>query len=76
MPRLDPLDPDQAPSTSRTLLAGIIERNGDAGPMVRTMAYSPALLQGYLRSGSAARSARPPTPRPGVQPASLRPTSR
>jgi len=48
MPRLDPLDPDQVPSTSRTLLAGITERNGDAGPMVQTMAYSPALLQGHL----------------------------
>ena len=47
MPRLTPLDPGQAPSSARTLLAGIIGRHGDAGPMVRTMAHSPALLQGY-----------------------------
>ncbi len=48
MPRLTPLDPEQAPSSARTLLTGIISRHGDAGPMVRTMAHSPALLQGYL----------------------------
>ena len=48
MPRLDPLGPDQAPPAAATLLSGIIERHGEAGPMVRTMAHSPALLQGYL----------------------------
>ena len=48
MSRLPPLDPQQAPSGARTLLTGIIDRHGDAGPMVRTMAHSPALLQGYL----------------------------
>lgn len=48
MPRFDPLDPDQTPAAARPLLAGIIDRHGDAGPMVRTMAHSPALLQGYL----------------------------
>lgn len=55
MSRLDPLDPDHAPSTSRTLLAEIIDRRGDAGPMVRTMAHSPALLQGYLQLSRAMR---------------------
>jgi AhpD family alkylhydroperoxidase len=48
MPRLHPLEPDEAPSSAGPLLAGIIDRHGDAGPMVRTMAHSPALLQGYL----------------------------
>jgi len=48
MPRFEPLDPDRAPAAARPLLAGIIDRHGDAGPMVRTMAHSPALLQGYL----------------------------
>ena len=48
MPRLHPLNPEQATSTAKTVLGGIIERHGNAGPMVRTMAHSPALLQGYL----------------------------
>lgn len=30
------------------LLADVIARNGDAGPMVRTMAGSPSVLAGYL----------------------------
>jgi AhpD family alkylhydroperoxidase len=60
MPRLHPLDPEQATSTAKPLLGGIIERHGDAGPMVRTMAHSPALLQGYLElSRAMKRSALP-----------------
>ena len=62
MPRLVPLDPDQAPSTSRTLLAGIIDRHGDAGPMVRAMAHSPALLQGYLELSRAMKRVALPRP--------------
>ncbi|HXV92301.1 MAG TPA: carboxymuconolactone decarboxylase family protein [Pseudonocardia sp.] len=62
MPRLDPLDPEQAPSTARTLLAGIVERHGDAGPMVRTMAHSPALLQGYLELSRAMKRSALPRP--------------
>lgn len=57
-----PLDPDQAPSTAATLLAGIIDRHGDAGPMVRTMAHSPALLQGYLDLSRALERAALPRP--------------
>lgn len=49
MSRLRTLAPEQAPSAARPLLADIIDRHGDAGPMVRTMAHSPALLQGYLQ---------------------------
>ncbi|MHA6631440.1 carboxymuconolactone decarboxylase family protein [Pseudonocardia sichuanensis] len=62
MPRLTALGPDNAPSTSRTLLAEIIDRHGDAGPMVRTMAHSPALLQGYLELSRAIKRAAIPRP--------------
>ena len=48
MSRLHPLDPEQAPSGARTLLTGIIDRHGDAGPIMSTMAHSSALLQGHL----------------------------
>jgi AhpD family alkylhydroperoxidase len=62
MTRIDPLDPDHAPPTSRTLLTEIIDRHGDAGPMVRTMAHSPALLQGYLQLSRAMRRVGLPRP--------------
>ena len=62
MTRLRPLDPEQAPSTARTLLGDIIERHGDAGPMVRTMAHSPALLQGYLELSPAMKRSAVPRP--------------
>lgn len=48
MPRITALDPTEAPTGSRDLLDDIIGRHGDAGPMIRTMAHSPALLRGYL----------------------------
>jgi AhpD family alkylhydroperoxidase len=62
MPRLVPLDTEHASATARTLLAGIIDRHGDAGPMVRTMAHSPALLQGYLELSRAMKRAAVPRP--------------
>jgi AhpD family alkylhydroperoxidase len=63
MPRLRPLDPEQASGgTARTLLRGIIDRHGDAGPMVRTMAHSPALLQGYLELSRAMKRSAIPRP--------------
>jgi AhpD family alkylhydroperoxidase len=62
MARMQPLDPDHAPSVARTLLADIIDRNGDAGPMVRTMAHSPALLQGYLELSRAVKRTAIPRP--------------
>ncbi len=63
MPRLRPLDPEQASGgTARTLLGGIIDRHGDAGPMVRTMAHSPALLQGYLELSRAMKRSAIPRP--------------
>lgn len=48
MARLTALTPEQARPSARTLLAEIVGRHGDAGLMVRSMAHSPALLQGYL----------------------------
>lgn len=48
MRNLSALDPGNAPAKSRELLDDILSRRGSAGEMVRTMAHSPALLQGYL----------------------------
>jgi AhpD family alkylhydroperoxidase len=62
MPRLRAFDPEHATSTATTLLGGIIERHGDAGPMVRTMAHSPALLQGYLELSRAMKRSAIPRP--------------
>jgi hypothetical protein len=62
MVRLTPPDPDHTPATARTLLAGIVERHGDAGPTVRTMAHFPALLQGYLELSRAMKRAAIPRP--------------
>lgn len=62
MPRLTPVDPEQASSSARSLLTGIIDRHGDAGPMVRTMAHSPALLQGYLELSRAMKRSAIPRP--------------
>ena len=62
MARLHPLDPEQAPSSARALLAEIIDRHGDAGPMVRTMAHSPAVLRGYLELSRAMKRVAVPRP--------------
>ncbi|MEU6040696.1 carboxymuconolactone decarboxylase family protein [Actinomadura sp. NPDC047616] len=48
MSNLPALTPDEAPAKSRDILNDIIGRHGSVGPMVSTMAHSPALLQGYL----------------------------
>ncbi|MEU4250371.1 carboxymuconolactone decarboxylase family protein [Amycolatopsis sp. NPDC026612] len=42
------LDPEEAHPSAGRLLGDIVQRHGDAGEMVRVMAHSPALLQGYL----------------------------
>ena len=60
MPRLRPLDPENAPASSRPLLADIIARHGAAGPMVATMSHSPALLQGYLELSRAMKRVKLP----------------
>ena len=60
MPRPKMLDPDQAHPLARQLLGGIVERHGDAGEMVRAMANSPALLQGYLDLSRATKRIKVP----------------
>lgn len=60
MPRMHPLDPQDAPSASRPLLADIVARHGATGPMVATMAHSPALLQGYLELSRAMKRVKLP----------------
>lgn len=48
MPRIAPLDHDQATGKARQLLDELAARGGEPGPMVRAMATAPALLRGYL----------------------------
>ncbi|SFB05879.1 uncharacterized peroxidase-related enzyme [Amycolatopsis marina] len=60
MRHLDPLEPAEAPQKSRELLTQIIERHGSAGDMIRTMAHSPAVLQGYLDFSRAMKRTRLP----------------
>lgn len=60
MRHLDPLEPARAPQRSRELLTEIIERRGSAGDMIRTMAHSPAGLQGYLDLSRAMKRTRLP----------------
>jgi AhpD family alkylhydroperoxidase len=51
-------DPSSANGKAAELLAAIIARNGDAGPMVRTMAGSPSVLAGYLELSRAMKRTR------------------
>ena len=46
--RLPPLTPETATGKAQEALTDIYQRHGSAGPMVRAMANSPALLRGYL----------------------------
>ena len=50
--------PQTAVGAAQDLLAGIVERAGTAGPMVRTMAGSPSLLGGYLELSKAMKRSR------------------
>ena len=50
--------PDTAVGAAQDLLAGVVERAGSAGPMVRTMAGSPSLLGGYLDLSRAMKRSR------------------
>ena len=49
---------DTATGRAAELLQGIVARNGDAGPMVRTMAGSPSVLAGYLELSRAMKRTR------------------
>ncbi|GHF08782.1 hypothetical protein GCM10017786_48250 [Amycolatopsis deserti] len=60
MRRLPALEPADAPEKSRELLGGIVARHGSAGEMIRTMAHSPALLQGYLELSRAMKRTKLP----------------
>ncbi|QVQ54556.1 carboxymuconolactone decarboxylase family protein [Spiractinospora alimapuensis] len=60
MPRMTALEPSEAPARSAELLSGIIARNGQVGPMVATMANSPALLNGYLELSRSMKRAKLP----------------
>jgi AhpD family alkylhydroperoxidase len=46
--RFAALTPDTAQGSAKELLAGLVARHGRIGPMVATMAHSPAVLGGYL----------------------------
>ena len=57
-PRLTALTPDTAVGASRDLLGDLVERHGQVGGMVRTMAHSPAVLGGYLQLSRAMKRAK------------------
>jgi AhpD family alkylhydroperoxidase len=56
--RIEPIPMEQAQGTARELLDEVVQRGGDTGPMVRTMANAPALLRGYLDLSRAMKSVR------------------
>lgn len=58
MPRLARLTPETASGASRDLLGDLVERHGEVGDMVATMAHSPAVLGGYLQLSKAMRRAK------------------
>ena len=58
MPRFSRLTPETAVGASRDLLGDLVERHGQVGDMVSTMAHSPAVLGGYLQLSKAMRRAK------------------
>ncbi|NHA01274.1 alkylhydroperoxidase [Nocardioides sp. W3-2-3] len=56
--RLRALTPETAVGASRDMLGDLVERHGQVGPMVRTMAHSPAVLGGYLQLSRAMKRAK------------------
>jgi uncharacterized peroxidase-related enzyme len=48
MPRIEPIDRNEATGKARELLDELANRSGEPGPMVRAMANAPALLRGYV----------------------------
>ena len=64
MPRLKAIEPDQATGNAKVLLDAVNEKYGMVPNLVRTLANSPAALQGYLAFGEALEN--------GVLPAKLR----
>lgn len=60
MSRLQALDPTQATGKTRTLLDGVARKLGGVPNVVRTMATSPAVLEGYLGLSGALGAGRLP----------------
>lgn len=58
MSRLPALTPSTASGAARDLLADLVDRHGQVGEMVRTMAHSPAVLGGYLQLSRAMKRAK------------------
>lgn len=53
MPRLKAIEPDQATGQAKELLSALDEKYGMVPNLARTLANSPAALQGYLAFGEA-----------------------
>ena len=64
MPRINAIQPDQATGGARQLLDAVNEKFGMVPNLARTLANSPAALQGYLALGEALEG--------GLLPAALR----
>lgn len=58
MNRLPLLTPQTAVGASRDMLGELVDRHGQVGDMVRTMASSPAVLGGYLQLSRAMKRAK------------------
>ncbi|MDI9903708.1 carboxymuconolactone decarboxylase family protein [Rhodococcus sp. IEGM 1409] len=58
MPRLASLTPATAVGASKDLLTELVDRHGQVGDMVGTMAHSPAVLGGYLQLSRAMKRAK------------------
>lgn len=58
MTRLQALSPTTATGAARELLTDLVDRHGQVGEMVRTMAHSPAVLGGYLLLSRAMKRAK------------------
>jgi len=64
MPRINAIEPDQATGQAKQLLDTVHEKFGMVPNLARTLANSPAALQGYLAFGDALEG--------GAMPAKLR----
>jgi AhpD family alkylhydroperoxidase len=58
MTALPALTPDTARGAAQDMLAELVERHGEVGVMVRTMANSPAVLGGYLQLSRSMKRAK------------------
>ncbi len=53
MPRIEPIDPDQAQGKAKAILDGVRQSSGQTPNLLRTMAQSPAVLDAYFGFGRA-----------------------